>query len=182
MQSHADGTLTLPGSVIAIGAFDGVHQGHQAVIRQALHRSEMLGVPSLVYTFDLPPRSFFQGARMLTTLEEKLDRIARLGIDHTVIARFDEAYASRSSTDFINNLSELNPLEIMIGQDFRFGKNREGDIALLERYFKVRVMQPVCCSEGKPISSTRIRQLISDGEIQQSFTLLGWLHLHKISC
>ncbi|MGO4498873.1 FAD synthetase [Paenibacillus sp. 2RAB27] len=182
MQSHADGILTLPGSVIAIGAFDGVHQGHQAVIQQVLLRSEILGAPSVVYTFDLPPRTFFSGARMLTTMEEKLDRIARLGIEHTVVAQFDEQYASRSSSDFIENLSKLNPLEIIVGQDFRFGKNREGDITLLERYFKVRMMQPICCSEGKHISSTRIRQLISDGEIQQSFNLLGWLHAHTISC
>lgn len=174
MKTHADGSLTLSGSVIAIGAFDGVHQGHQAVIRQAMQNSRLLGVSSLVYTFDPPPRFFFQGVRLLTTVQQKLARIAQLSVDHTIVARFDECYASRSSADFIENLAKLNPLEIMVGRDFRFGKNREGDIALLERHFKVSVTESVCCSDGKPISSTRIRQLLSVGNWQQSSELLGW--------
>ena len=174
MDTHVNETLTLPGSVIAIGAFDGVHKGHQAVISEAVKKARILGVPSLVYTFDPPPRHCFQGARILTPVPEKLVRLEKLGIDHVVIVRFDELYASRPPLDFIKNLMNLNPLEIMVGKDFRFGKNREGDINRLAQYFCVRITQPVCCSDGILISSTRIRQLISKGDFKQSYSLLGW--------
>ncbi|MGG0240272.1 FAD synthetase [Bacillus rhizoplanae] len=174
METHINEILRLPGSVIAIGAFDGVHQGHQAVIREAVKKARILGVPSVVYTFDPPPRHCFQGARILTPVPKKLVRLEQLGIDHVIIARFDELYASRHPLDFIKNLMNLNPLEIMVGEDFRFGKNREGDINLLARHFCVQIAQPVCCSDGILISSTRIRQLISKGDIKQSYSLLGW--------
>lgn len=174
METHVDESLTLPGSVIAIGAFDGVHQGHQAVIKEAVKKARSLGVPSVVYTFDPPPRNCFQGARILTPVSQKLVRLEQLGIDHVVIARFDKLYASRHPLDFICYLKKLNPLEIMVGEDFRFGSNREGDINLLAQYFRVRIAKSVCCSKGMLISSTRIRELISQGDIKQSYTLLGW--------
>ncbi|WP_423410537.1 FAD synthetase [Heyndrickxia sp. MSNUG] len=174
MKAHVYTTLELPQSIVAIGAFDGVHRGHQAVIRQAVQRGRKLMVPSVVYTFDPPPRVFFQGVRMLTTVEEKLFKMEKLGAHHSVVARFDEMYARRSAYEFIETLAKLNPLEVMVGGDFRFGKDRLGDIALLEKYFQVRVTKPVCCSKGSPISSTRIRQLLSEGEVHLSNTLLGW--------
>lgn len=174
MEAHVYSSLELPGSVVAIGAFDGVHRGHQAVIRQAVQRSRKLRVPSVVYTFDPPPRVFFQGARMLSTVKEKLGKVEKLGTRHAVVARFDEVYANGSAYEFIESLSKLNPVEIMVGGDFRFGKDRLGDISLLEKYFKVRVTKPVCCSQGSVISSSRIRQLISEGEVNLSNVLLGW--------
>jgi len=174
MKTHTDGALTLPGSVVAIGAFDGVHQGHQSVIRQTVERSKILRVPSVVYTFDPPPRFYFQGARILTTVQEKIERLAKLGVDHAVIARFDEEYTMRRAVEFLQGISKLSPLEISVGRDFRFGKNREGNIELLAQFFPVKITEPVCCSDGKTISSTRIRQLLSQGDNQQSFTLLGW--------
>jgi riboflavin kinase / FMN adenylyltransferase len=174
MKTHIYSSLELPQSIVAIGAFDGVHRGHQTVIRQAVQRGRKLKVPSVVFTFDPPPRVFFQGARMLTTAEEKLAKIEKLGARHAVVARFDEVYAGRSAYEFIDCLSRLNPAEIMVGGDFRFGKERLGDVSLLEKYFKVRVTKPVCCPQGSVISSSRIRQLISEGEIHLSNTLLGW--------
>ncbi|KON88726.1 FAD synthetase [Sporosarcina globispora] len=174
MEAHIYSSLTLPCSVIAIGAFDGVHRGHQEVIKQAVKRGEFLNAPSLVYTFDPPPRVYFQGAHMLSSIHEKLPKLENLGVDHVVFAHFDHVYAQLSAGDFINTLSKLNPLEIIVGEDFRFGKNREGDIHLLKKYFPVRVIEPVCCSIGNRISSTRIRQLLSKGEVQSSNSLLGW--------
>lgn len=174
MESHVYSSLELPQSIVAIGAFDGVHRGHQVVIRQAVQRGRKLKVPSVVYTFDPPPRVYFQGARMLTTVDEKLAKIEKLGARHSVVARFDEVYARCSANKFIDCLSKLNPVEIMVGGDFRFGKDRLGNIALLEKYFKVRVTKPVCCSQGGVISSSRIRQLISEGEVNLSNALLGW--------
>ncbi|UFJ41091.1 FAD synthetase [Brevibacillus humidisoli] len=174
MKVYVDETPDLSRSVIAIGAFDGVHRGHQAVIRQAVKHSKMLGVPSVVYTFDPPPRHYFQSARILTTVEKKLELLARLEPDYVVITRFDHRFTMRRADDFIDELGSMNPLEISVGEDFRFGRDREGDVHVLARHFKVRVTKPVCCSDGNPISSTRIRHLLSMGDIQQSFTLLGW--------
>lgn len=174
METHIYSSLELPRSIVAIGAFDGVHRGHQTVIRQAVQRGRKLKIPSVAFTFDPPPRVFFQGARMLTTVDEKLAKIAKLGAKHTVVHRFDEVYASRSAYEFIDCLAKLNPDEIMVGGDFRFGNDRLGDVSLLEKYFKVSVTKPVCCSQGSVITSSRIRQLISEGEIHLSNALLGW--------
>ncbi|WP_134704248.1 FAD synthetase family protein [Ammoniphilus sp. YIM 78166] len=178
MKTHTDGVLRLPASVIAIGVFDGVHQGHQAVIQQAVDRSRELQVPSVVYTFDPPPRAFFQGARILTPLPVKLERLAALQVDHAIVAPFDESYARCGAGPFIERLAKLNPLEVRVGEDFRFGRNREGDINLLNQHFQVKITHPVCCAEGQRISSTRIRQLIAQGEIERSFSLLGWSEQH----
>ena len=174
METHAEGTLNLTGSVIAIGAFDGVHKGHQEVIRRTVDRSRVLGVPSVVYTFDPPPRHFFQGAQILTTVQEKVERIAQLGIDHVVIARFDQAFTRRTAAAFIADLAKLGPLEVSVGNDFQFGRNRAGDVGLLARHFPVHITEPVHCSDGQTISSTRIRLLLSQGETQKSVSLLGW--------
>jgi riboflavin kinase / FMN adenylyltransferase len=174
METHINTTFTLHSSIIAIGAFDGVHQGHQAVIKQTVERSKVLGVPSVIYTFDPPPRVYFQGARLLTPLVEKLARLEKLGVDHVKIVSFDQFYAKRSAHEFIESLKKLNPYEIMVGDDFRFGHQRNGDIELLQKYFTVIVTEPVFCSSGNRISSTRIRQLLSQGEFHYSNLLLGW--------
>lgn len=174
MEAYIDETLRLPRSVVAIGAFDGVHQGHQTVIKEAVKSSRILGVPSVVYTFDPPPRSYFQGARVLTPIEMKLVLLEKLGVDYVIIKSFDEVYTRLEPLAFIRDLQNLNPSGIMVGEDFRFGKNREGDLHLLAQYFRVQTIQPVCCSDGVLISSTRIRQLISRGEMKQSYSLLGW--------
>lgn len=173
MQTLKDGVLTLTGSVIAIGAFDGVHKGHQAVIKQAVEKSRTFQVPSVVYTFDPPPRNFFKGVQILTPIQEKLSRIEMLGVDYVIVASFDEWYATRPPEDFICELSKLNPAEVTVGSDFHFGKNRTGDVNLLEKYFRINITPPVYCKGGKLISSTRIRQLISEGDFQQSTSLLG---------
>ena len=174
MEAHFNTSLTLQGSIIAIGAFDGVHQGHQEIIKQVVKRSKAHNVPSLVYTFDPPPRVYFQGAKMLTPIDEKLAKLEKLGIDHVMVASFNELYAKRTASHFITLLAKLNPIEILVGDDFRFGKNRAGDVNLLERYFKVALAQPVCCPMGTRISSSRIRQLIASGNLNLSNTLLGW--------
>ncbi|MBT2737186.1 FAD synthetase family protein [Bacillus sp. ISL-7] len=173
MQTLKDGVLTLSGSVIAIGAFDGVHKGHQAVIKQAVEKSRVYQVPSVVYTFDPPPRNFFKGVQILSPIQEKVSRIAKLGVDYIIVASFDEWYATRPPEDFICELSKLNPVEISVGSDFHFGKNRAGDVNLLEKYFHINITSPVYCKGGKLISSTRIRQLIAEGDFQQSYSLLG---------
>ncbi|WP_270179968.1 FAD synthetase family protein [Alkalihalobacillus sp. CinArs1] len=179
MEVHLERGPLFLGSVVSIGAFDGVHKGHQKVISHAVSRAKGLGVPSLVYTFDPPPRCFFQKAQMLTTVEEKLARFEALRVDHVVVAKFDEFYINRTSESFIEELGEYNPLEIHVGRDFRFGKKRAGDLNLLARHFKVEPTNTVRCSNGDVISSTRIRNHLSQGKVQEALTLLGWSYSNR---
>ncbi|MFD1708268.1 FAD synthetase [Siminovitchia sediminis] len=174
MQVHQPNTLTLPASVIAIGAFDGIHLGHQRLIERVVNRSKEMGVPSLVYTFDPPPRVYFQGARMLTSIEEKLERLATLQVDHVVVAPFDFSYTQQRAIEYIKELSSLNPSEIIVGGDFRFGYKREGGLDDLRRYFQVKVFPSVCCSQGRVVSSSRIRELISHNAYTEAQSLLNW--------
>ncbi|MEK4799354.1 FAD synthetase family protein [Thermoactinomyces sp. FSL K6-2592] len=173
MRIHMVDTLALPASVVAIGAFDGVHRGHQKVIGEVVKKSKSLGVPSVVYTFDPPPRSYFEGASILTPIHEKLRRLCELQVDHVVVANFDAAYLERSAKDFIRELSNLHPVEVMVGKDFRFGRGREGGLEDLAEHFPVWVIDAVCCSCGEVISSTRIRQLIAQGEMVEALSLLN---------
>ncbi|SFJ43901.1 FAD synthetase family protein [Thermoflavimicrobium dichotomicum] len=172
MRIHMADTLNLPASVVAIGAFDGVHRGHQKVIKEVVTKSKALGVPSVVYTFDPPPRSYFEGASILTPIQEKLRRLFELQVDHVVVAKFNAAYLARSAADFILELSRIHPVEVIVGKDFRFGRGREGGLVDLAEHFPVRVIDSVCCSRGEVISSTRIRRLISRGEMVEALSLL----------
>ena len=173
MEVHASRELRLPGSVVAIGAFDGVHRGHQRLLRSAVIRAARLVVPSIAYTFDPPPKAYFGGATLLSTLEEKLERLEGLGLDHAVVARFDESYAARSAESFLQELSELNPRESWVGHDFRFGKGQRGDVQLLGRRFRTRLLDPIQCQSGEVISSTRIRSLLAAGDPGCAENLLG---------
>ncbi|GIN19519.1 MAG TPA: FAD synthetase [Bacillus bacterium] len=174
MRVHQNERLTLPGSVVAIGAFDGVHRGHQTVISEMVRTSRLEAVPSVVYTFYPPPRAYFQGAQILTNSDEKIQLLKDLGVDHVVLARFDEAYLQRTADDFIKELSLINPKAVIVGKDFRFGNNRAGNLTSLRGHFPVRSMNSICCAKGERISSTRIRELILQGKKEQALPLLGW--------
>ncbi len=172
MKVVAPDAMRLDASVVAIGAFDGVHRGHQEVLRRSRLRAWSLDVPLVVYTFDPPPRVYFQGVRQLTSLEEKLRRISAFLPDVVVVARFDRAYASRSAKVFIRELFGLGAREVFVGEDFRFGRGRRGDVELLGRYFWVHVVEAV--GEGERISSSRIRELLAVGREEEAVELLGW--------
>lgn len=173
MEVHSSGELRLWGSVATVGTFDGVHRGHQRLVRSAVIRAARLVVPSVAYTFDPPPKAYFGGAAILSTLEEKLERLEALGLDHAVVAHFDEAYASRSAAAFLEEISDLNPREVWVGHDFRFGKGQAGDVPLLGTRFHTRVIDSIHCQTGEVISSTRIRSLLAGGEPERAETLLG---------
>jgi len=173
VKIHRSGKLSLEGSAIAIGAFDGIHKGHKKVIKRTVEQAKMLGVPSVIYTFDPPPRAYLQKARILSDFGEKMDRLSKLGVNHTVIATFNAAYLNRTPASFIEELALMKPLHIIVGEDFRFGHKRAGDIRLLKEHFQVETISPVCCASGERISSTRIRELISKGKIEQAIPLLA---------
>ncbi|GHH99876.1 FAD synthetase [Neobacillus kokaensis] len=173
MEIHIPGTLKLSASVLTIGALDGIHRGHQALLLKAKERAEKLGVPFVVYTFDPPPKIFFTGCRLLMSVEEKLQRLKMIGADHVIVGPFNEAFMKQEVPDFIAELQEMNPVEIWEGPNFLFGKNRKGTIEVLRRYFTVEVVEPLTCEHGDMISSTRIRQLLKEGNYTQAQRLLG---------
>ena len=172
MQVHRSEELHLSAAVVAIGAFDGVHKGHQKVIQQMVEESKLRGVPSVIYSFYPPPRAYFQGAQILSSRQEKINKFQKLGVDYAVIADFTDDYVRRSADLYIEELANINPNNIIVGENFRFGNKRAGDINLLKRYFSVNTISPVCCSNGERISSTRIRELILQGKIDQAIPLL----------
>ncbi|GGE98564.1 hypothetical protein GCM10007285_27660 [Stappia taiwanensis] len=171
---HPHAALALSSSLVTVGTFDGVHRGHQALLSNLVTRARRRGVPSLVYTFDPPPKTVFAKVLQLTPLEEKLRRLSHFGVDHIVVARFDADYAARPAEAFIAELGRLNPRELWLGRDFRFGQGRKGDVALLSRYFDVRVLKDVGCTTGERISSSRLRALFGEGRREEARRLHGW--------
>lgn len=174
MNVHAPGTLQLPASVLTIGALDGIHKGHQSLVRKAKERAAELKVPFVVYTFNPPPKVFFKKCLLLTTLEEKLKRLKILGAEHVIVAAFDDVFAIKEESVFIEELKTVNPIEIWEGPNFLFGKNRKGDIEALRRHFNVEIFDSMYCEEGVIISSSRIRTLLEIGDYSQAERLLGW--------
>ena len=160
----SDRGVSLPASVVAIGAFDGVHQGHQSLIRAAITQARAGSVPAVVWTFDPPPKVLFGRARPLSTLDDKLARIAQLGPDMIVVASFTRSYAARYAADFMADLARINPACIHVGADFRFGAGQSGDTAQLAERFDVSIANPVRCTTGEVVSSTRIRALRQSGD------------------
>ncbi|WP_158738093.1 FAD synthetase family protein [Alteribacillus sp. YIM 98480] len=173
MHIYKNNHLTLASSVVSIGAFDGLHRGHQTLIKEAAKRARELGVPSVVYTFDPPPRAHFQNTRVLTSVDEKIELIKLFDIDYVVVAEFNKEYASREALEFLLELSFLGPKEIWVGPNFQFGKGKKGNTNLLSDYFHVNVHPLVTCDKGEIISSTRIRELLQNNKRKQADHLLG---------
>lgn len=171
---HTRGTPYFAGSRVAIGAFDGVHLGHQALVRQLVLDTRSDGVPAVVYTFDPPPRVALLGAPQVISTAERVRRLASLGVDHIVLARFDATYAARDPQDFLAELGRMTPRALWVGTDFRFGRDRTGDTHLLRRHFELRVMSEVRCAAGLRVSSSRIRSLRAEGRHREARALEGW--------
>jgi riboflavin kinase / FMN adenylyltransferase len=173
LKVHTSGTLKLPESVLTIGALDGVHRGHQALLLKTKERAQVRGVPFVVYTFDPPPKVFFKKCQMITSLDEKLSRLNMLGADHVIVGQFNEAYTKQSVASFIDEVMMIRPLEIWEDPNFQFGKDRRGTIEDLRTNFNVGVLKPLQCEDGELISSTRIRLLLQQGNYSLAKKLLG---------
>jgi riboflavin kinase / FMN adenylyltransferase len=152
---------------VAVGTFDGVHRGHQRVIEAA----RAAGLPTTVVTFDPHPRTALGNrVELLTTLERRLELLAELGVDDTLVVPFTSELALKTPEEFVELvLRPIGATVIAAGENFRFGRGRSGDLdTLAELGFDVR---PVPIAEG--ISSSRIRQLLAAGEIEAAAQLLG---------
>ncbi|MGB7754932.1 MAG: bifunctional riboflavin kinase/FAD synthetase [Salinisphaera sp.] len=170
------------GCVLTIGNFDGLHRGHQAVIERVRERAAALGLPAAMMTFDPAPRAFFtpdDPPPRLSSLREKMEDAAALGIDVFVRARFDRAFAQLSPEAFLEDLIErrLGARAILVGRDFRFGHRRAGDAHTLERFAEARGVEllpvPDVCVHGERVSSTRVRERLGAGDVVGASRLLG---------
>ena len=169
------------GSVVALGTFDGVHIGHAQLIREAVRLSKEYGVPSAALTFDRHPLSLIRPEavpRALTSPEEKRTRLSALGLDALIEHPFTAEFAALSPDDFFALLNHsLHPRALVVGFNYTFGRKGAGDAGLLSYLCQkngvlCRIMEPVCI-DGKPVSSSRIRALIRDGNEREAQALLG---------
>jgi riboflavin kinase/FMN adenylyltransferase len=166
---------------LTIGNFDGVHRGHQSLLQRLREEAGARGLQTAVVVFEPHPREFFSpdtAPVRLTNLREKLERFAEMGIDRVQVCRFDQSFAQMSATDFIHALCDrLHAKFVLIGDDFRFGRGRSGDFALMEKIaeqkgFQVAAMHSVLQS-GIRVSSTAVRTALAEGNLRAAERFLG---------
>ena len=175
------------GSVITIGAYDGVHLGHRAVIGEVQRQARDLGCDTAVVTFDRHPATVVRpesAPLLLTDLDQKLELLAATGIDHCVVIHFDEERAQEPAEDFVHEVLVecLRARAIVVGSDFHFGHQRRGNVAMLEQIggregFSVTGVGLVAGEDGaEPVSSTRIRRALLEGRVEEATVMLGRPH------
>lgn len=165
-------------AVITIGVFDGVHLGHQLLIKKTIELARQKEAKSLALTFDPLPEEFFRKEEgiVLTLPEEKKEILRRLGINYTLILNFNDAVASLSKEEFCNKLLLLNPVAIVVGEDFRFGKNAEGSVEDLKRAFSKKAevyVEKLLTIDGVVVKSSFIRELLRRGKTLEAQKFLG---------
>lgn len=179
-------------SVVTIGNFDGVHLGHQELIKTAVERAKALGVPAVVFTFEPHPLTVLKPElklRRLFDVEDRREQFERLGVDTLVVQPFSRDFSQQAPEVFLRDfvLKPFQPKAIVVGYDFSFGANRAGSIEFLRSQaamlgtggkdaFGVEVVPPYSLELGGAstvISSTRIRQLLAAGNAQDAASLLG---------
>lgn len=172
--------LPLRGAIVALGNFDGFHFGHQAVVGRAVERARAEGRPAIVATFDPHPRRFFQPDAppfRLTTLDQRERLFAAAGADAMLVFHFDATLARLSARQFAEQLIEtIGAAGVVTGEDFTFGKGREGDVATLASLgtalgFTAETVAPVH-QQGTIVSSSRIRAHLKAGQPREAAALL----------
>jgi riboflavin kinase/FMN adenylyltransferase len=199
-QSLADLGCASPaeGTVVTIGAFDGVHLGHRRLIDRARMTAREIGALSAVVTFDRHPASVVRPGSaplLLTDLDQKLALLAASGPDLTVVLHFDAQRAAETAEEFVAEVLVgcLNIRAVVVGHDFHFGRDREGDVALLQRMGArlgfdvtgIRLLRSAAApgheGEAEAVSSTRIRRLVAGGDVGAAAQLLGrWYELRGV--
>lgn len=176
------GCLYPQGSVVCIGAFDGLHLGHRALVRHAVARARALDLPAVALSFEPLPREFFAAGAMPPRLmlpRARVEGLRDLGADGIGLLRFDARLAAMSAEDFVRDVlvGRLGAREVWVGPEFRFGHKRGGDIATLNRLgahlgFEAGEIAPVTL-DGERVSSTRIRNALREGDFALAARLLG---------
>ena len=175
----------LPGSVVTIGAYDGVHRGHRALIADVRRLAGERGCVSAVVTFDRHPATVVRpdsAPKLLTDLEQKLELLADTGVDYALVIHFDEHRAAESAGDFVKEILVdcLHARSVVVGHDFHFGRGREGNVPFLmaagaEHGFDVLGIKLIE-DDGAAVSSTEIRRRLGDGDVEGAAELLGRPH------
>lgn len=170
------------GSVVCIGAFDGLHLGHRALVGRAVERARALGVAAVALGFEPLPREFFASAApppRLMLPRARIEALRALGCDGVGLLRFNAALAAMDAETFVRTVlvERLRAREVWIGPGFRFGRGRAGDLALLQTLgqtlgFSAQAIAPVLVDDV-PVSSTRIRAALAEGAFAQAARLLG---------
>jgi len=182
IQGLANLKLPEGGCVATIGNFDGVHIGHRQVIERLAEAGRRLGLPVVVVLFEPQPREYFfpsEAPARLTRLREKLAHLANLPVDQVLLLRFNRHLANLLPESFIQNilLKGLRIKYLVVGDDFRFGRNRLGNFALLQqagREFGFEVVDtPSVLVDGRRVSSTLIREALAAGDLAGAARLLG---------
>ena len=178
------------GSAVTIGAYDGVHLGHRALLAELRARAADNGLATVVVTFDRHPAAVVRpdsAPLLLCDLDQKLELLASAGVDRTVVVRFDEERANESAEEFVTRelVDGLDARLVVVGEDFHFGHGRKGNVALLTEMGSVAgfVVDGVGLSSeagaglgARAVSSTRIRTLVAQGDVEGAAALLGRPH------
>ncbi|MDC9714736.1 MAG: bifunctional riboflavin kinase/FAD synthetase [Gammaproteobacteria bacterium] len=169
------------GSVVTIGNFDGVHLGHQKIILRLVEKSKKIGVPCVLISFLPTPQSFFGHEQAsLSSFKEKHALLSSLGLDTHLIIHFNQGFSQLEAQGFVQQilLDKLGMKHCLIGDDFRFGKGRKGDFALLQSLSKIQGFTvektPSVLHNNCRISSSEIRSLLKQGELQAASQMLGY--------
>ena len=175
-----------PGSVATLGNFDGLHLGHQVLVRNAVEDARRLGARSVVLTFEPHPLQILAPARapkLLLSHKDKMELLQSLEVDVVVIQKFDAAFASVPARDFVARVlvERLGVRKIWVGRDLRFGQGRKGSVDELLQWgcedgFDVGIVEPILLG-GVRVSSSVVRQLVEEGRVDEAAPMLGRYHL-----
>jgi riboflavin kinase/FMN adenylyltransferase len=182
ISGSAPPNFSATGCVATIGNFDGVHLGHRAVIETLAEAGRRFGLPTCVVLFEPQPREYFapeDAPPRLMRLREKLIRLAELPVDWVLLLRFNRALADLPAEDFINAIliEKLGVKYLVVGDDFRFGRNRRGDFSMLREFGRRSGFEvadtPSVLMDGERVSSTLIREALAAGDLDRAARLLG---------
>ena len=173
-------------TVVTIGMFDGVHRGHQKIIHIAHEKARELGLRCVVFTFDQHPLEVLKPGdhpKLLSSSAQKLRLLEEMDVDMVLMAHFDEEFSQIAAARFVDDLlaGKLGATEVVLGENFRFGKDGEGDVDFLSERGRSKGMEvtsvPLLRDDGDIISSTLIRKKIERGEVEEAERLLGWEYM-----
>lgn len=180
-----DRRLRLTRSIVTMGNFDGLHLGHQRLVRNAVEDARRLGIPSVVLTFEPHPLKVLapeRAPKLILAHKDKMQLLQSFGIDIVVIQTFDTSFASLQPGTFVRNflIDRLHIEKIWVGRDFRFGQGRKGTISDLvgwgaELGFNVGAVDPILVG-GVRVSSSRIRHSVEEGRVDEAEPMLGRYH------
>lgn len=182
VYSSIDNLPAFHRAVVTIGTFDGVHLGHQQIIAQLKNEAARINGETVLVTFDPHPRKIVgtQPLQLINTLPEKISLLQQAGIDNLVVVPFTQAFSGQSAHAYVEDflVNRFHPHTVIIGYDHRFGQGRGGDFHLLEQYARQHAFElieiPVHVIDEASISSTKIRQALLNGGLEEARRFLGY--------